>query len=154
MKILFQMFCFLQNSYCPQTRFAKVMFSQVCICPLGGGGCLSHCMQGYTHTPRTRGRHPQGQKHPPPQADTPRARGTPQADTTAPGQTPPLGRHPPWADTSKQKTPPPPSSACFDTVTKQAVRIPLECILVDNVSLINRWTYLIYPVMSFLLSRL
>ena len=45
----------------------------------------------------------------------------PQTDT-------PLGRHPlgqtpPWADT-------PLSSACWDTVNKRAVRIPLECILV------------------------
>ena len=135
MKILFQMFCFLQNSYCPQTRFAKVMFSQVCICPLGEGGvCPIACR--VIHTP------------PGPEADTPRARSTPPRQTppgpeAPPRQTPlPLGRHPLWADTPPGQTPPsrklpPPSSACFDTVTKQAVCIPLECILVDNVSLIN-----------------
>ena len=57
-----------------------------------------------------------------PWADTPLP---PQADTT-PGQTSPLGRHPqqtppidnpfqaeiPWADTPRQRTPPPPSGHC------------------------------------------
>ena len=28
----------MTDYYCPQTKFAKVMFSQVSICPLGGGG--------------------------------------------------------------------------------------------------------------------
>ena len=45
--------------YRPQTKFAKVMFSQVCVCPQGG----------VCHTPQTRGRHSPGQ--------------------TPPGQTPP-----------------------------------------------------------------
>ena len=40
--------------YRPQTKFAKVMFSQVSVCPQEG--CLPHCMLGYT--PQTRGRHP------------------------------------------------------------------------------------------------
>ena len=47
-----------------KTKFAKVMFSQVSLCPRGG--CLPHCMLGYNpssgtrdrHLP-TRGRHPQ-----------------------------------------------------------------------------------------------
>ena len=93
--------------YCLQTKFAKVMFSQVSVCPQGG---LTHCMLGYTH-PRTRGRHPRDQRQ------------------TPPGQTPtqqtPPGRHP-WADTSPWAEP----SACWDTVIKRMVRIPLECILV------------------------
>ena len=46
----------------------------------------------------------------------------------APGQVPPgrypPGRYTPWVDT------PPGHSACWDTVNKRAVRIPLECILV------------------------
>ena len=82
----------LHCCYRPQTKFTKVMFSQVSVCPRGGG-CLPHCMLGYTP----------GQTPP---ADTP------QADT------------PPCADT-------PLGSACWDTVNKRAVCIPLECILVE-----------------------
>ena len=80
------------------------------------GGCLPHCMLGYT-PPRTRGRHPlpQDRWQTPPWADTP------WADT-------------PWADTPSEQTPhrvdTPLRSACWDTVNKRAVRIPLECILV------------------------
>ena len=60
------------------------------------GGCLPHCMLGYT-----------------PRADMPPCgQTTPQTDTHTP-----LGRHPP-------------PSACWDTVNKRVVRIPLECILV------------------------
>ena len=53
-------------------------------------------------------------------------------------QTPP-GQTPPWADTPQADTPypvhdgmhsPPPRSACWDTVNKWTVRIPLEYILV------------------------
>ena len=65
------------------------------------------------------GRHPHAQgRHPPmPRADTPWADiPTPWADT------------PPWADTSALR------SACWDTVNKRAVRIPLECILVLGIS--------------------
>ena len=57
--------------------------------------------------------------------------------------TPPLGRHPsPWADTPPGRHPSwastptwedtPLSSACWDTVNKRAVCIPLECILVED----------------------
>ena len=47
-----------------------------------------------------------------------------------PRQVHPLGRytHPPGRYTPRAGTPP--SSACWDTVNKRAVRIPLECILV------------------------
>ena len=72
------------------------MFSQVSVCPQGG--CLPHCMLGYTPPPTT-GRH------------------------LDPGQTPP-GQTLPWADT-------PLCSACWDTINKWAVNIPLECILVS-----------------------
>ena len=64
------------------------VFTGVCPSTGGGGGCLPHCMLGYT-TPR-------------PEADIPRDQ----------RQTPTL------------------RTACWDTVNKQAVRIPLECILV------------------------
>ena len=40
----------------------------------------------------------------------------------------PTGRHPP-----DQRQTPPLCSACWDTVNKRAVRIPLECILVNFV---------------------
>ena len=87
----------LLNIYRPQTKFAKVMFSQVSVCPQGGD--LPHCMLGYT-----------------PRQIPPRQ--------TLPGQTPP-GIHRPLG------------SACWDTVNKRAVRIPLECIL-----LYYFWCYL------------
>ena len=75
--------------YRPQTKFAKVMFSQVSVCPGGevGGGVFA-----------------------------PLHAGTPPS-----GQTPP-GRHPPLC------------SACWNTVNKRPVRIPLECILVVDAS--------------------
>ena len=88
---------FTQNAetiiYRPQTKFAKVMLSQVSVCP---GGCLPHCMLGYTppmgKPPWTDTR--KGADTPPHQADTPRAN-TPQADTPTLGRHPHLGRHPP-----------------------------------------------------------
>ena len=51
--------------YRPQTKFAKVMFSQVSVCPQGGG-CLPHCMLGYRQPPPPwadthPGRHPSNQ---------------------------------------------------------------------------------------------
>ena len=68
--------------------------------------------------------------------DTPLPQAHPQADT-------PLGRHPPWADNPPwednphgQTTPladtPLLHSACWDTVNKRSVHIPLECILVSH----------------------
>ena len=84
--------------YHPQTKFVKVMFSQVSVCPQGG--CLSHCMLGYT--PGTRGRHP-----------------------LPPGQTPPAQCMLGYTHTHTHMR-----SACWDTVNKRALRIPLECILV------------------------
>ena len=66
-----------ETCYRPQTKFAKVMFSLVSVCPYGWG-CLPHCMLGYTPP----GRHPPGQRPPtqtPHWADTPSP--GPQADT-------------------------------------------------------------------------
>ena len=63
-------------NYRPQTKFAKVMFSQVSVCPQsGGGGCLPHCRLGYAlpweqTTPRSRhprSRHPPSSRQPPQQ---------------------------------------------------------------------------------------
>ena len=76
--------------YRPQTKFAKVMFSQVSVCPQGG---VCPVASGQTLP----GRHP-------------------------------LGRHPPSFPVHAGIHPP--HSACWDTVNKRAVRIPLECILV------------------------
>ena len=97
-------------------------------------GGLPDCMLGYT-TPRADA----------PQADTPQGR-PPQGRL-------PQCRHPslwaippgrlPWA-----YTPPCPVhtrihtplySACWDTVNKRAVRIPLECILVENNGFTSNW---------------
>ena len=96
--------------YRPQTKFRKVyVFTGVC---LSTGGCLPYCMLGYT---------PQDQR--------------------LTGQTPPLSRHPPCPVHAGIHTPcpvhagiHPPRSACWDTVNKRAVCIPLECILVNFMS--------------------
>ena len=97
------------NHYRPQTKFAKVMFSQLSVCPQGGG--LPHCMLGYTpdrYTPWAV--HPPGRYTPwagtPPRAGTPPGRYTPWVGIPLAG-TPP-SRYTPWADT-------PLPSACWDT---------------------------------------
>ena len=87
----------------------------------GGGGCLPHCMLGYTV----------GQVHP--------LVGSPAWAGTAPGMyTPssytPLARQvPPQAGTPPGRYPPL-HSACWDTVNKWAVHILLECNLVSHLS--------------------
>ena len=105
--------------------FAKVVFTGVCL-STGGGGCLPHCILGYTprqipplQTPwadtpwadTPLGRHPPGQ--------------TPLSQQTPPGRHP-LGRHP-WADT-------PLSSACLDTHSSLSsacwdTHLPVQCLL-------------------------
>ena len=70
------------------------------VCHSVHGGCVCHYSPLVRHPP---GRH------------------LPLQENTHPS---PPSRHPPG------HTPPPPSSACWDTVNKRAVRIPLECILV------------------------
>ena len=127
--------------YRPRTKFAKVMFSQVSVCPRG--------WRGVCHTPRADNPSSLGRQHPgqtppgqtPPCADTPWAE-TPQTDTPF-GQTPPgkhthqeahpLGSTPPESTAPTGKHPPgntPPSlvQSCWDMVNKRAAPIPLECI--------------------------
>ena len=101
--------------YRPQRSWAKVIFSQACVCPQGG---LPQCMLGYT----PRSRHPLGSRHPPEQ--TPLGSRHP-PDQTPREQTPPRSRPPPGADT-------PPISRLQHTVNEQPVRILLECILVKH----------------------
>ena len=139
----------LQIFYRPQTRFGKVMFSQVSVCPQGG---VSAPLHAGIQTPRQA--QTPWQTHPPPRAGTPPRQVhplgrythgqihpldryipsvvTPPGRYPPPGQVHPLGRH----------TSPPPCpvhaaihplcSACWDTVNKRAVYIPLECILVSE----------------------
>ena len=72
------------DSYRPQRKFAKVMFSQVSVCPQRG--CVPHCMLGY-HQPLEPGRQPPGP-------------GIPQEQAPSPGPgTPPRTRHPPGPGT-------------------------------------------------------
>ena len=142
---------------------ANVMFSQVSVCPQGAclplipGGCLPHPPRQTSPQADPLSRHPPHQtppgRHPltrHPLADTPRQ--TPlgqtppwaEADTLLtkqplaatpmqthpPRQTPP-GRHPP-ADT-------PPCTVHARIVNKRAVRIPLECILVQLCAVVCHW---------------
>ena len=104
--------CYNRTFYRPQTKFAMVMFSQMSVCPEGG---VCHFL----------GRHPPGRHTP--WADTPLVRHSPLVRH-------PPGRHPP-AQCMLAYTPCPAHagihplpSACWDTVNKRAVRIPLECI--------------------------
>ena len=105
------------------------MFSQVSVCPQG----------------RYLGRYPPGRYTPrqvPPWAGTPP--GTPGKYTPWAGTS---GRYPqagtlPWAGT------PPDHGACWDTVNKQVVRIPLECILVKSVALPFLKEYMLYNLLS------
>ena len=100
----------ISSFYRPQTKFAKVMSSQVSVYPQGWGGSLPHCMLGYTRPPWD-------------QADTPREQTPPGADTPSRSRHPRGTRHPPGADT-------PPQCMLGDTGNKRAVRILLECMLV------------------------
>ena len=77
---------FLWVFYRPQRSWAKVIFSQACVCPRGGV-CLSAC---WDTPPKSRSRHPPG-------AETPRSR--------PPEQTPPQSRHPPEVNTPGADTP-------------------------------------------------
>ena len=91
------------HNYRPQTKFAKVMFSRVSVCPRAGGGVSASGPRGWGGVYAT-----------PPWSDTPQWQ-------TPPGQTPPRQTIP-QADT-------PLPSGCWDTVNKRAVCIPLERIL-------------------------
>ena len=103
--------------------WGKVIFLHlsVILFTRGGGGSTwaGTPMSRYTPWAGTppRGRYTPGQVHPP--AGTPLS---PQAGITPPGRYTPQPGTPPGRY--------PPSSACWDTVNKRAVRILLECILV------------------------
>ena len=76
------------NCYRPQRSWAKVIFSQACVCPPGGGGGLPQCMLGYT---------PQEQTTPGTRPDPPWSRHPPRPDPPSrhpPEQTPPRNRPP------------------------------------------------------------
>ena len=73
-----------------------------------------------------------GQVHP--LAGTPHLAGTPWAGTP-PGRYTSLARYNPRAGTPPSRYTPH-HSACWDTVSKRAVRILMECILVSNFFLI------------------
>ena len=122
---------------------AKVMFSQVCVCPQGGRVSAS-VHAGMPYPPRP-GRHPPDQgdppgpgRHPPGPGRPPQTRQTPrdQADTPPP---PRPGRPPPPDQPDPpgtRQTPPldqadtPPGSRLQHMVYERPVRILLECILV------------------------
>ena len=87
-------------------KFVKVMFLHLSVILFMGGGGLPQCILGYTYTPRTRGRHPL-----PDQRQTPPPR--PEADT-------PRSRHPR-------------EQCMLGDTDKRAVRILLECILVEYI---------------------
>ena len=99
-------------NYRPQTKFAKVMFSQVSVCPQGEAcmACmlppppLRHALLG-THTNQVC--MPPGHAHPPGMHACP------------PGMHIPLGMHAP-------------RRIVWDALNERAVRILLECILVLN----------------------
>ena len=96
-----------KHHYRPQRSWAKVIFSQACVCPQWG---LPQCMLGYTP--------PKSKSRPPMEADPPREQThPPEADT-------PRSRHPPKEQTT------PGSSRFQHTVYERPVRILLECILV------------------------
>ena len=85
--------------YRPQTKFAKVMFLQVPVCPRGGG-YLGRYPQAGTHPP---GRY----THPRPLAGTPLA-STPPGRYTSPAGTPPTQQVHPLAGTTSHPTGTPP----------------------------------------------
>ena len=101
--------------YRPQTKFAKVMFSQVSVCPRGGGGVCLWSRGGVCHTPQadTPGADTPLGRHPLPSAcwDTPPTQ-------CMLGYTP----HPTPAQCMLGYTPPLPS-ACWDT------QPPAQCML-------------------------
>ena len=95
----------------------------------------------HTH-PGTRGRHPPRSEADTPQEQTPPGTDTPQSRHPDPKQTP-SQQIPPGADTNHpEQTPPPrsrqPPTQCMlgDTGNKRAVRILLECILVNGMKLL------------------
>ena len=94
------------------------MFLQVCVCPRGGGVCLSACWDTPQEQTPPRSRHPQGADTPtadtpgsghppewtPPGAATPQEQTPPQS--RPPGADTPRSRHPQGADTPQSRHPP------------------------------------------------
>ena len=105
---------FTDGLYRPQRSWAKVIFSQACVCPQGGRVSAS-VHAGITPHPPT---HPQSRPHPE-QTPPPRSRHPPE-------QTPPnpQSRHP------QEQTPP--GIRLQHTVYEGPVHILLECILVRH----------------------
>ena len=93
----------MHSCYCPQTKFAKVMFLNVSHSVHRGG--LPQCMLGY-HSPPDQA---------PPRTRAPSGPGTPQS------------RYPP------DQAHPPAQCMLGDTVNKRAICILLECNLVNNI---------------------
>ena len=119
-------------------KFTKVMFSQVSVCPNGGCTCpAGKC----TCLGVGSGQVPLPQVGTPPWAFThPLCRYTPPGRYTSLGRYP-LGRYLPGRYTPEAGTPwaglpqagTSSHSACWDTVNKWVICIPLECILVSRI---------------------
>ena len=88
--------------YRPQTKFAKVMFLHVCVCPHGEGGVPGQVPPGPCTHPPGQVHHPSDQVNPPGQVHPP----GPGTHTAGPGT--PSGRYTPRAGT------PSGSSACWE----------------------------------------
>ena len=97
-----------------RNEVAKVMFLQACVCPRGGGVCLSACWD------TTSAKADLLRSRPPLGADTPQSRHPPRADT-------PRSRHPPEQTPLRERQP-----------LLRTVRILLECILILNQNIRNR----------------
>ena len=100
--------------YRSQTKFAKVMFLHVCVCPHEGGSTWAGTHQNQVHTPRA--------STPPPRPGKP-----PWADTTAGTRY----THP-WTRYTLRQVHPRKQCMLGDTGNKRTVRILLECILVNH----------------------
>ena len=125
---------------------ARVIFLHLSVILFTGGSASVHAgipPQTRQTPPRPgrpprSGRSPGPGRHPPDQADTPQTRQTPQdqadprdqADPPGPGGPPRPGRPP-----LDQADPPPPGSRLQHTVYERPVRILLECILVNHMSI-------------------
>ena len=130
--------------YPPQRSWGKVMFLQASVILLTGGEYLTPPPPDLeqTHHPPP---HPPDQVHPPGTRYTPPGPGTPpppwdQVHPPGPGTPPSPGDqvHPPGPGTPPPRTrytPPPTQSMLGDTVNERAVRILLECNLVDFIFL-------------------
>ena len=125
--------------YRPQRSWAKVIFSQACVCPQGGRGvCLSACWDIPPGSRPPLGADP---PCPPPRPDPPGTR-PPQEQTTPREQTPPR------ADTPPEQTPPLPGSRLQHTVNERPVRILLECILVSVLLLLTKSYFYVFSLFA------